>query len=127
MQREGSLTEVLRRSDFAPPGGYADAVAQGLAQKDMKISQLRRFFGEIKSFEAKCRQQRQQGTEAYELDEEFLLLPEVAYAVGRKLVPEAFYDLVRACINKDKVRSIDDMERFIEFMTAIVAYHKQYE
>lgn len=127
VQREGTLTDVLPRSEMAPAGGYADVVARRLARENMKISQLRRFFGEIKGFQAKCRQQRRDGLETYELDEEFLLLPEIAYAVGRDLVPEEFYDLVRTCIAEDKVQTIDDMERFIEFVTAIVAYHKHHE
>lgn len=131
LREEGPLRELLTPDRFAPTGKWADVVAQQLGDK-MKVSQLRRFFGEIKRFQSRCQQKKREGDDDYELVDEYLLLPEIAYASARRvrgqpLVPRDFCTLVETCISDGKIEKVQDMKRFIEFMTAIVAYHKQYE
>ena len=51
-------------------------------------------------------------------------LPLIAYAVGRDNCPRAFFNLLKECINDKMLKSVEDVHRLIEFLTAIVAYVK---
>lgn len=47
-----------------------------------------------------------------------------AYNAGRDRSNKPLYDFIKANINKDSIKSIDDINMFDELFTAIVAYHK---
>ncbi|MDM7273356.1 type III-A CRISPR-associated protein Csm2, partial [Sulfurihydrogenibium azorense] len=111
----------LTPKEFAPIGGWADKIAFELksAKPKLNTSQLRKIFTEIKSI---C-DNREDKTSLY------LLYPKLAYAKRRELMPEVFYNLIVACLDKLKDGKADekDFKNFGDFMTAIVAYNKQYE
>ena len=120
------LSEVLKPEVFAPPEGWAYKVVQELRNKKgtkLKTSQLRKIFAEVKDI---CDKQiKGIQTDKTEL---YLLYPKLAYAQGRDLMPKNFYNLLVACLDKLKENADkDDFKMFEEFMTAIVAYNKQYE
>lgn len=88
--------------------------------KEVKTTQIRRFFGEIKRIQMK-------GYEKVESDFR-LLQPKLAYAVGRfkKESPKIqdFYNIIVDGINR--VHSDEQFKNFIKVFEAIVAFHKQF-
>ena len=119
------LSDILTPKEFAPTGGWADKIALELKNSKPKLntSQLRKIFTEIKSICDNKEKVLQDKTDLY------LLYPKLAYAKGRELMPENFYNLIIACLDKLKDDKADekDFKNFGDFMTAIVAYNKQYE
>ena len=109
---------------LADEGGYADKLAQRL--KSMKTTQLRRFFGAIKDIEKNLKEKGWNYVEA----EFYLLKPKLAYAKGRKLIPNEFHQVVKTAMNRinvgDNKDKIENYTRFVWFLEAVVAYHKFY-
>lgn len=96
----------------------------------MKPNQLRKVFHELKRMELETRQKgKKDSSDPFENQRIYLLIPQLAYAKARELIQEDFYTLMKLIIGDSKttkVKSIADYRRFVEFMTAIVAYHKKY-
>ncbi|MDR7666819.1 type III-A CRISPR-associated protein Csm2 [Methanosarcina sp. Z-7115] len=113
---------------IADENGYADKIAHTL--RNMKTAQLRRFFGAIKLIERTIEEENSE--KAWdEVEAEFYLLkPKIAYAKGRKLIPEEFYQVLKVSLNKINVGTnedkIENFKRFVKFLESIVAYHKFY-
>lgn len=121
-QRIGTMKE-LAAEDFAPEGGAADVVAKELmGGADMKFTQLRKFFGQVKRMERNYRG-RDPAT-PLPMDDLYLLLPDLAYARGRGLITPDFYSLMRTCIAQAKMRTVADLRQFAKFLEAVIAYHK---
>lgn len=113
--------------EFAPAGKWADTVAGGM--KKMKTAQLRKLFTSIKQIERKV--QGKEDAAPFEGAEIYMLVPHLAYAKARDLITGDFFDLIKTIIgNGDKengkIDTVGDFRRFVEFMTAVVAYQKQY-
>jgi len=107
---------------LANEGGYADTVANKL--KDMKTTQLRRFFGAVKEIETNLNGKSWKDVEA----DFYLLKPKLAYAKGRNLIPAEFHEVVKTSMNKVDVGESSDKiasyKIFVKFLESIVAYHK---
>jgi len=125
------LTEVLKPEEFAPKGGYADAIACELMtsrKKKLNISQLRKLFAEIKNI-IDTLLSKKSGSE----EKLYLIYPKLAYSVGRDLMPKEFYDFLTLCFDKLKEDIKDESKRnkslqtFKDFITSLVAYAKYYE
>jgi CRISPR type III-A-associated protein Csm2 len=129
------LTEIIKQikgkkefckveiQEFAKEDGWANDFARSLGEK-MKTAQLRKIFTSIKLME-----QGEKGkldSELFQNQELYMVLPQLAYAKARKLIIPEFYDLAKAIINDGMIKTVGDFRRFVQFMTAIVAYHKQY-
>jgi len=111
---------------FAPADKWSDQIAKKLGDK-MKTTQLRKFFTSIKLMEQKIKGKDKNDT--FNDPSLYMLLPYLAYAKARKLIIPDFYNLVKEIIGdgqNGKIKKVEDFQRFVEFMTAIVAYHKQY-
>ncbi len=131
IKKAKNLSDVLKPEVFAPPNGWADKITKQLKEQhnkdkkipELKTSQLRKIFAEVKDIcEKRIKGLTDDNTELY------LLYPKLAYAQGRDLMPRNFYELLIACLDKLKNNADKkDFKRFEEFMTAIVAYNKQYE
>ena len=58
----------------------------------------------------------------------YLLMPKLAYAKGRKVIDNKFFELMK--ISMEKVGSgkeediLDDFKRFVQFLESIVAFYK---
>ena len=52
------------------------------------------------------------------------MAPEGSTAFGRNLVPKGFYDLMKMCLSQAKMQTVGDFRRLMEFLTALLAYHK---
>lgn len=122
-----SLSEVLNPQDFAPfETGWAYKIVKQLKCQheknkklfpEFKTTQLRKIFTEIKEITQQKNKERL-----------FLLYPKLAYSKGRKLIPDNFYKLLVACLDKLKVsNNSEDFDRFEKFIETIVAYNKYFE
>ena len=130
--RPGALSSILHLEDFAEPDGVADGLAQKWTRsggETLKATQLRRFFHAIKKVERSLKG-RETETQALppEVRQQLLpVMPELAYARGRKLIPQDFYDLMKTCLQSEKLQTVQDFNVFVAFLTAILAYHKYHD
>jgi CRISPR-associated protein Csm2 len=123
-----NMLKDLDIKSIADEDGYADKIAHTL--RNMKTAQLRRFFGAIKLIERTIEEENPE--KAWdEVEAEFYLLkPKIAYAKGRKLIPDEFYQVLKVSLNKINIGTnkdkIENFKRFVKFLESIVAYHKFY-
>lgn len=112
----------LKPEDYAlEEGGMAHTIAIK-SKEDMKFTQIRKFFGHIKKIETEIKGRKD--TDKIELGKLYMLLPELAYGVGRKVVNKEFYEVMKICLSENKIQTVADFKRFIELLTAVIAYHK---
>mgnify|MGYP001003848834 CR=1 FL=1 len=119
----GSLKNVLEPEQFAHLGAVADTIAQELGE--LKPTQTRRIFTTIKQLEQHNRGRKEdEALESEDRTRLTLLEPELAYAVGRKLIPQDFFEVLKLCLCKDKMSTVGDLKRLVEFLSAVIAYQK---
>ena len=124
IQKINSLQSLnqLDVKEIAKEGGYAEQVAKSL--KDLKTTQLRKLFGEIKENERKLNEKDWKDIEA----DFYMIRPNLAYAKARRLVPDDFFKLMSVCMSKvdsgSDEQKKENYRRFVQFLEAIVAYHK---
>jgi len=122
------VTSLNRMSDldpnlFSEEGGYAEVLAKDLRGK-LKATQLRKVFHAIKRIDIGLKGEKDdKPVDRTDLNR---LLPELAYAKGRGLVPQEFYDLMKAILSRQRTQTVSDFRRTVEFLTAVLAYHKLY-
>lgn len=109
----------LKAEDFAMPGGLADCFAEKM-KKDLKATQLRRFFHEIKDLKLGFK------ATGFNRSRIAMLMPMLAYAKGRGVIPQEFYDLMTQCFGMEKCQDAEDFDRAVDLLEAILAYHKMY-
>lgn len=108
---------------FAVENGDAHIVANDL--KRTKITQLRKFFTEIKRIEKKLKKLNEGSTIPADIKNEIYYLNiELAYARGRNLITQGFYNLMKVCLNTSKLVIVSDFKIFVKFLEAIIAYYK---
>lgn len=84
--------------------------------KTLNTNQLRKYFEQISNV---------RGLEVEKAKTElFKVLPQIAYAAGRKVCPKDFYKLMEACISPSTLKDEQDIDALIDFLTAVVAYTK---
>lgn len=110
-----------------PPSQYAEE--KGMADRfiieikgDLKPTQLRRFFHQIKELQHEFKKNK-----TFDHSRVALLMPILAYAVGRGLIPVKFYDLMKFCFGSERCKSHEDFENAAQFLEAILAYQKYHE
>ena len=109
---------------FAEEGGYAHVLAREFGKR-LNSTQLRKVFGTLKQVDIRMKgEPKEKQLDRSELDR---LIPELAYARGRGVVPEEFYDLLKMCLSRTKTQTVGDFRRLIEFLTALLAYHKLWD
>jgi len=124
--RDKSSFSIVTIKEFAPPDAWAECIARYLG-RDMKTTQLRKVFTQIKAMELKIKGQNEE--EPFNDHDLYMLIPYLAYAKARDFIKDKFYDLIKIIIGdgeRGKIRTVADFRRFSDFMTAVVAYHKQY-
>ncbi len=124
------MLKELNRKTFADEGGYADKIASNSSLRYLKTTQLRKFFGAIKEMDSKLKNDsKNEGWNRIEGDF-YMLKPKLANAKGRGLIPIEFYEFMKTCMSKVDVGSEENKKenfrRFVEFLEAVVAYHKYY-
>jgi len=110
----------LEVKKYADTGGYADIIAQ--ANRNLKTTQLRKFFGAIRNMEKNADSWKNIEADFY------LLKPQLANARGRDLIPRSFYDIMMKIMEKvdrgDDEEKLENFRVFVSFLESIVAYHK---
>lgn len=120
----GGLSKALTCEDINLPDGYAAKLgaAFGTGKKEdsskyLNTNQLRKYFEEINNAVMLSTFNEKRMTL-------YKILPKIAYAVGRKVCPKRFYNLMSTCISKESLKNDDDIQTLVDFLTAIVAYSK---
>jgi CRISPR type III-A-associated protein Csm2 len=112
------LTEDLVRED-GDLSQLAKAFVRVRSEREkLKPTQLRRVFHDLKRLEQRVRR----GDSIDVRTEVMLILPMLAYALGREVIPRPFYELMKTLL--DRVREQEDLQRLTEFLTVLLAYHK---
>lgn len=104
----------LNEEDFCKEGGLADGpMADFIDRREpLKPTQLRKIFNELTSLE-KVEFSRARLVK---------VMPKLAYASGRDLIPNEFYLLMSECISR--INDKEDFKKFMEYIRAMMAYHK---
>ncbi|MEW6616518.1 MAG: type III-A CRISPR-associated protein Csm2 [Thermodesulfobacteriota bacterium] len=118
--RELKTFSVIDPEFFAKENGAAHIVAKDVRKK-MKVTQLRKFFGHIKKIQTKYKGKT---TDKVDKSDLFLLMPELAYALGRELISKDFYELMKISLSPEKISTVKDFNCFVNFLSAVLAYHK---
>lgn len=117
----------LSPNRFADEDGMANKLAKSFGKDGLKATQLRKIFHALKEIERKVNREikggRKKKTDTFDSQELALMMPDLAYAKGRKLIPDKFYDILRLCL-REKVETYEDFERAMQFIEAVMAYHK---
>ena len=117
-----STMSELDPSEFAEENGLADSLAQKFKKDELKPTQLRKIFHALKQIERGIKIENPE--DKLDRTQIMKLLPELAYASGRGLIPKDFYDLMKTCLSSQKLKTNSDFMRLMDFLTAILAYHK---
>jgi CRISPR-associated protein Csm2 len=107
---------------YAEENGWADLFVQDLVRnrnKELKANQLRRFFHKIKQI-----QHQVETTNSFKYAQVASVMPVLAYARGRELIPEEFYELMKLCFGSERCREAADFLAAANFLEAVMAYHK---
>jgi len=112
----------LEVKEFALEGGLADQVVQAIGTASLKPTQLRKVFHTLKTMQQRVKQLNPD--QAFNSAELLQLMPTLAYAVGRELIPKDFYQLLREVFKPERLPTNADFLRAFEFVEAILAYHK---
>jgi len=133
-KHQGPLSAALRLEDFAEPGGLADQLAtkwtDRRSKEQLKATQLRRFFHTIKKVERSLKGRRREDSQELPASVRRDLLPvmpELAYARGRELIPNDFYLIMKTSLRPAMLETVGDFRLLVDFLTAILAYHKLHE
>lgn len=120
VQKLKSMSD-LEVEKFAEMDGWANNFIQDLKNKrhELKATQLRKFFHQVKDLKKKI-----ESSETFDRTEVSLMIPTLAYASGRNLIPRDFFTLMSLCFGKEKCKSKADFLRAVDFLEAIMAYHK---
>jgi len=111
---------------YIKPSGICEGIAYAVGcLEELKRSQLRKFFNEIKAIEYDLKS----GEDVKEIKIRILtLIPKLAYAKGRKLIDENFYEFMKTILSKvkedmNKENAQEVFEIFVKILESIVAYH----
>jgi CRISPR-associated protein Csm2 len=111
---------------YIQPRGVCEGIAYAVGCLDeLKRSQLRKFFNEIKAIEYDLKS----GEDVKKIQIRILtLIPKLAYAKGRKLIDKNFYDFMKTILMKVKEdmnekNAQEVFEVFVKILESIVAYH----
>lgn len=107
--------------DFAEEGGYAHLLAREFGGT-LKPTQLRKVFHALKRIDLSLKGRPADAT--LDRAEVNRLIPELAYALGRQLIPQKFYTLMKACLGHQRTQTVGDFRRAMELLTAVLAYQK---
>lgn len=117
------LHEVLTCEEINLPTGIAFKAGKLFKKTNnpndkntLNTNQLRKYFEQINSVK---------GMEINKAKKElYKVLPQIAYAAGRGVCPQLFYQLMEACITPQTLVDEKDIDTLIDFLTSIVAYAK---
>ncbi|ELS02934.1 CRISPR type III-A/MTUBE-associated protein Csm2 [Xenococcus sp. PCC 7305] len=90
-----------------------------LRTQRLETNQVRKFLDAVNRIKADLTEKE----DFREIEAEVVLLkPKLAYAAARQRAAKPLSDVISAAI--DKVDSLEDFERLVQFIESIIAYHK---
>ncbi len=126
LQKLSAMSD-LDPKEFADESGLANKLAGSYGKDELKSTQLRKIFHPLKQIERdvqrKVRGKPENEQGAFETHKVVLMMPTLAYARGRGLIPEDFYEIMKLCL-REKVKTNKDFLRSVQFIEAVLAYHK---
>ena len=124
IKAKGALSKTLTVDRIKLPEGIGYKIGTKYAynqgksdDKQLNPNQLRKYFQQISQANLKNSFEDKR-------NELYKVLPQIAYAAGRKVCPKDFYKLMEVCISKEAIVTEQDITTLIDFLTAIVAYSK---
>lgn len=114
---------------FCEEDGMADSLARSFPRGsdlgELRSTQLRKVFQGLRAVQRLISRESPNNPFWTEHGQAVArILPMLAYAAGRKLLPRDFYDILKVCLSPQKLQTNADFARVDEFVTAILAYHK---
>ena len=98
---------------------HAEEFGSYLQQNQLKTNQVRKFLDAVNQIKADLREDE----DFSKIETEIVLLePKLAYAAARQSSVQALSKVMSAAI--DRVHSIDDFHRLVQFLESTIAYHK---
>ncbi len=111
----------LEPKNFALEDGEAHQIAQSLIKGGMRITQLRKFFAQLKVIEKNLKGKSGKLEPAIE-NQLLLLNVDLAYAFSRGLITKDFYDRLKNYLKG--AESVENVRRLVQFLEAVIAFHK---
>lgn len=121
---------ALKPTEFSEVDGLADSLVQYFMNqgKSLKATQLRKVFQSIKTIqrnlEPEIRKNARVAEEAFDRSAVATLMVNLAYAKGRRLIPDEFYNILTQCLSQQKLQTNEDFMRVAQLTEAILAYYK---
>lgn len=111
--------------EYAEEEGLADSFIVALRDEKggrnaLKPTQLRRFFHQVKLLARQAERSR----DGFDRTSLAQVMPFLAYAVGRELIPQDFYDLMKLSFGQQRCATKADFLNAANFLEAIMAFHK---
>ena len=98
---------------------HAEEFGIYLQQNQLKTNQVRKFLDAVNQIKADLREDE----DFSKIETEIVLLkPKLAYAAARQSSVQALSKVMSAAI--DKVHSVPDFHRLVQFLESTIAYHK---
>lgn len=109
---------------------HAEKFGPYLRKQRLETNQIRKFLDAINRVKADLiddetvnQKENKQQTSFADIEDDIVLLkPKLAYAAARQDAAKPLSDVMSAAI--DKVHSIEDFTRLVQFIESIIAYHK---
>jgi CRISPR-associated protein Csm2 len=115
---------------FAERDSLAEQFIKALFTRDRKAkdalnpTQLRKVFHQVKKLQQQFHKKREE--ETLPRTDIALLSAQLAYASGRKLIPNEFFEVVTYCLDGRRCKTKADFDNVARFLEALMAYHKYY-
>jgi CRISPR type III-A-associated protein Csm2 len=107
---------------FAGQGKWSDSF-MSKGHKDIRINQLRNFFGEIQVIQRNPEIWQPANRQSFK-DSIAMLQMNLAYDYGRNVITREFYDMMTQSLGK--ITTEKDFSNFVVFVKSLIAYHKFY-
>jgi CRISPR-associated protein Csm2 len=101
---------------------FIEAIQGDRKAKGLNSTQLRKIFHQVKRLEQQFRPLKP--ADPIPRAEIALLSAQLAYASGRDLIPDDFFELTTYCLNSDRCSTKADFDNVAKFLEALMAYHK---
>lgn len=122
----GTLRDLPTEDIAIKPDGLAYQFVTGEgAGKDLNSTQLRKIFHELKDYQRQIKLKKLGDKDVLpDKGRLALLQANLAYARGRELIPNSFYELLVFCLRTERCKTKADFDRLVQLLEAILAYHK---
>ena len=114
---------ALKTEDYADEGKLAENLVL-IVGKALKPTQLRKIFHHVKDLQKELESHHD---EKFDRSKVALIMPALAYAVGRELIPKDFYEVMKMIFGAEKCKTREDFITAANFLEAVLAYHKYHD